>query len=85
MEWKSARRDDDQLIAILDETGTWTIHGRAAEVLMAAASLRDAIERALVMAAAGQKVTAISRRLKEDILTFYGQMERLWLACQSDG
>jgi hypothetical protein len=42
---RSNRRSDEQLEAILGETGHWVVNGQQEQALCFAASLRQAIER----------------------------------------
>ena len=70
-------RTDDQLEAILTETGDWVVNGRQGRVLCLAASLGRALERAEAYAASGAVVIAITRLPADNIIVFAGQMERL--------
>jgi hypothetical protein len=72
---KSARREDDQLFLILDETHNWTVNGAAGEVLAMSASLREAIGTAQRITDAGQRVSALSQRSGDHIVMFAGQIE----------
>ena len=57
----SNRRSDEQLEAILCETGHWAVNGRQGQVLCYAASLRQAIDRSEKFSASGAVVIAICR------------------------
>jgi hypothetical protein len=72
-----SRRTDDQLEAILDESGHWTVNGRQGKVLCSAASLHRAIDRAHEYGVAGAVVTAVCRLPSDNIIVFEEQMERL--------
>jgi hypothetical protein len=72
------RRSDEELVAILTETGTWTVNGRNNAPLCTTLSLRHAVKRAATFTLRGQKVTALTRRPLEDIVVFQGQMDRLF-------
>jgi hypothetical protein len=72
----STHRTDQQLEAVLCETGEWVIHGKNGRVLCFAASLQLAITRAAEYAVSGAVVVALSRA-SQDIVVFPGQMERL--------
>jgi hypothetical protein len=75
---KSVCRDDSQLLDILDEIGTWVIHGRNSEILGAAATLRRAIGRADDRVRERAFVVAVSRAPPNRIFVFYDQVERLY-------
>ena len=73
----SNRRSDDQLAAMLHDTGDWAVAGRRGQPLCSAASLGRAIERAVEYAASGAVVVAICRLPSDDIIVFPDQIERL--------
>ena len=74
---RSNRRSDEQLEAMLWETGHWVISGQQGRVLGSAANLRQAIDRSRVYAASGAVVVAICRLPSDNIVVFPGQIERL--------
>jgi hypothetical protein len=73
---RSIRRTDEQLEAILHDTGEWAIHGQRGRVLYFSASLQLAITRAADYAESGVVVAALTRS-SPDIVVFPGQMECL--------
>jgi hypothetical protein len=70
-------RADEQLEAILCETGNWVVNGQQGRPLCFAASLRRALDRSAVFAASGAVVVAICRLPSDNIIVFPGQIERL--------
>ncbi len=74
---RSNRRSDEQLEAILHETGYWVIRGQQGQNLGFAASLRQAITRSVAYAVSGAVVVAICRLPPDAILVSPGQIERL--------
>jgi hypothetical protein len=70
-------RTDEQLQAILRETGNWTVRGSKGQILCAAASLQRAIERAADYAASDAIVTGISRLPDGDVVVLPDQLLRL--------
>ena len=73
----SARRSDDQLVAIIDQTADWTVNGRAGCILGASRSLRDALRTAFEYEAAGLHVFAICQQPGDTIIIFREQMGRI--------
>jgi 2-methylisocitrate lyase-like PEP mutase family enzyme len=73
----SARRGDDQLLAIMDQAAAWTVNGRAGCVLGTAYRLRDAIRRVFDYEASGQHVFAVCRQPGNEIILFREQVERV--------
>jgi len=73
----SARRSDDHLLAIIDQTSDWTVNGRAGCVLGSSRSLRDALRSAFVLEAAGFHVFAICQQPRDAIIVFREQMGRV--------
>jgi hypothetical protein len=72
------RWSDDQLAAILNETGNWVVRGQQGQVLCAAASLGLALQRSGEYAASDAIVVAISRLPPaEEILVLPDQIKRL--------
>jgi hypothetical protein len=74
---RSSRRTDEQLQAIMWETGHWAVSGQQGRVLCFAASLARAIDRAAEFAASDAIVIALRRLPSDDIIIFAGQIERL--------
>jgi hypothetical protein len=73
-----SQRSDDQLAAILNDTGNWVVRGQQGQALCAAASLGVAIQRATEYAASDAVVVAISRLPPADeILLLADQITRL--------
>ena len=73
----SARRSDDQLLAIIDQTMDWAVSGRAGCVLGVSHSLRDALRAAFGHEAAGHHVFAVCRQPGDAIIVFREQMLRV--------
>jgi hypothetical protein len=74
---QSSRRSDEQLEAILCETGHWVVNGRQGQVLCYAASLRQAIDRSEEFSVSGAVVIAICRLPFDNIILFPEQIDRL--------
>jgi 2-methylisocitrate lyase-like PEP mutase family enzyme len=79
---QSNRRTDEQLIAILAETGDWVVNGRHGEALCCTASLRVAIERAKTYASSGAVVVALCRLPCDNIIISAAQIVRLGKAVE---
>jgi hypothetical protein len=73
----SARRNDDQLLAVIDQTMDWTVNGRTGCVLSTRHSLRDALRAAFGHEAASLHVFAICQQPGDAIIIFREQMERI--------
>ncbi len=73
----SNHRTDEQLEAILSETGDWAVNGTLGQVLCLAASFRRALERAAEYAASGAVVTTICRLPSASIVVDQKQIARL--------
>jgi hypothetical protein len=73
----SNRRSDEQLDAILCDTGHWAVNGRQGRVLCYATSLRQAIDRSEKFSAPGTVVIAICRLPSDNIVIFAEQIDRL--------
>ena len=71
------RRTDEQLEAILAETGHWVIYGKSGQVLFTAATLRRALDKSAQLPASGAIVIAISRLPSDNIIVFPEQIERM--------
>jgi hypothetical protein len=82
---RSNRRTDEQLQAIIRETGHWAVTGQQGSVLCFAASLARAIDRAAEFAASDAVVIAIRRLPSDDIIVFPGQIERLRMMLDGTG
>lgn len=72
-----SHRSDEQLEAILSETGHWVVNGQQGQALCFAASLRRAIERSVELAASGAVVTRICRLPSDNIIVLPVQIARL--------
>lgn len=73
----SNRRSDEQLEAMLCETGHWVVNGRQGRALCQVATLRQAIDRAAEFSASGAVVIAICRLPSDNIVVFAEQIDRL--------
>jgi hypothetical protein len=71
------RRTDEQLEAILAETGHWVINGSGGQVLFTSATLRRALDKSAQLSASGAVVIAICRLPSDNIIMFAEQIERL--------
>jgi hypothetical protein len=71
-------RTDEQLEAIIAETGEWAVVGTNDQLLCRAASLRHAIDQALDQMFGPQTVVALVRRPSDRIVVFTDQMFRIW-------
>jgi hypothetical protein len=67
---------DEQLSAILDERGTWVVHGTT-KILGVATSLRRSLLKADTFTNAGDPVTAITRVPPRRVFIFSDQAARL--------
>jgi hypothetical protein len=74
---RSNRRSDEQLEAILSETGHWVVNGQQGQPLCFVASLRQAIDKSAAYAMSGAVVVAIVRLPSDNIIVFPAQIERL--------
>lgn len=74
---------DEQLLAILDEAGTWVVHGTT-KILGVATSLRRSLLKADAFADAGDPVTAITRVPPRRIFIFSDQADRLTKVLESE-
>jgi hypothetical protein len=68
---------DEQLEAILNETGNWVVNGQSGQAFCVAASLRMAIGMAETYAASDAVVAAICQLPSDNIIVFAEQIERL--------
>ena len=71
------RRTDEQLEAILAETGHWVVNGGGGRVLFTAATLRRALDKSAQLSASGAIVIAICRLPSDNIIVFPEQIERM--------
>jgi hypothetical protein len=71
------QRTDDELEAIISETGRWAVNGRNGQPICFAASLRRALERQADFAASGAIVSTLSRHPSGDIVVHPEQIARL--------
>jgi len=70
-------RTDDELKDMLDELGTWVIHGHGDRVLGVGGSLRRTINRAAAFAKSGAVVTTVARVPPNRIFVFHDQIVRV--------
>jgi hypothetical protein len=70
-------RTDDQLASMLDEHGTWVIHGHNYQVFGVGNTLRRAIDRATRYAQSDAVVVAVARVPPNRIFVFHEQIVRL--------
>ena len=70
-------RSDEQLASILDEPGTWVIHGHNYQVFGVGNTLRRALDRATKYAHSGAVVVAVARVPPNRIFVFHDQIIRL--------
>ena len=71
------RQTDEQLEAILAETGHWVVYGKRGEVLFTAPTLRRALDKSAQLSASGVAVIAICRLPSDNIVVFSEQIERM--------
>lgn len=71
------RRTDEQLEAILSETGHWVVYGKRGEVLFTAPTLRRALDKSAQLSASCAVVIAICRLPSDNIIIFPEQIERM--------
>jgi hypothetical protein len=69
-------RTDEQILAILDDTGEWSVHDHRGRTLYRAASLRDAIREAMVYQAATKARISVFQR-QGDVAVPRAQILRL--------
>jgi hypothetical protein len=74
---QSNLRTDEELRAILNETGRWAVNGQQGQVLCLAASLQRAIERASDYALSDAVVVGVSRLPGDNIVIPPAQIDRL--------
>jgi hypothetical protein len=71
-------RTDEQLEALLGETGDWVVNASDGLIMgSAVASLSEALRTAAMYSAEGQVVRAVRRLPPDGIIVLAGQMERL--------
>jgi hypothetical protein len=83
-ERKPIHRTDEQLRQMLDEPGTWVVHGHGDRVFGVGGSLRRAIDRASNYAQSGAVVVAVARVPPNRIFVFHDQMVRLIAAIRQE-
>jgi hypothetical protein len=71
------RRTDEQLQGMLDEPGTWVVHGHNQQVFGVGSTLRRAIDRAVRYAQSGAVVVAVARVPPNRIFVFHDQIVRV--------
>src|ERR1700722_13545721 len=74
---RSNRRSDEQLEAILSETGHWVVNCQQGQALCFAASLRQAIDKSAAYAMSGAVLVSICRMPSDNIIVFPDQIDRL--------
>ena len=72
-----SHRSDEQLEAILFETGRWAVNGQHGQVLGYAASLEHAVKRSASFSLSGARVIAICQLPFDNIVIFPEQIGRL--------
>ena len=71
-------RTDEQLEALLDETGDWVVNASDGLIMgSAVASLHEGLRTAAMYSAEGQVVRSVRRLPPDGIVVPAGQMERL--------
>jgi hypothetical protein len=70
-------RTDEQLEAILSETGHWVVNGTQGYPLGFASSLRSALDRAMAFANSGAVVVSVVRLPFDNVVVTPSQMDRL--------
>lgn len=81
---KPIHRTDEQLKELLDEPGTWVVHGHGDRVFGVGGSLRRAIDRASNYAQSGAVVATLARVPPNRIFVFHDQMVRLIAAMRAE-
>ena len=71
------RWTDEQLEAILDDTGHWAVNGQQERVPGFGVSLRHAINRYYEFGSSGAVVTSVRRRSPDNIVVLPAQVARL--------
>jgi hypothetical protein len=74
---QSVYRSDAQLRGMLDEHGTWVVHGHNNQVIGVGNSLRRALERASGYTQFGTAAVTVTRVPPNRIFVFHDQMVRL--------
>ncbi|MGA3000750.1 MAG: hypothetical protein ABSE20_03400 [Acetobacteraceae bacterium] len=77
-------RTDEQLKMMLDEPGTWVVHGHGDRVFGVGGCLRRAIDRASNYAQSGAIVVAVARVPPNRIFVFHDQLVRLIAAIREE-
>jgi hypothetical protein len=70
-------RTDEQLMAMVDEPGTWVAHGHNQQVFGVGSTLRRALDRATKYAQSGAVMVAVARVPPNRIFVFHDQIVRL--------
>jgi hypothetical protein len=71
-------RTDEQLEALLDETGNWIVNASDGLIMgSAVTSLHEGLRTAATYSAEGQVVRAVRRLSPDGIIVLAGQVERL--------
>ena len=77
---QTTRRDDLQLLKILDQIDEWSMNGANGEVLRRFTSLRGAVTAAMAYPLVPRVVSAICLQPNESIVVFADQVARLYTA-----
>jgi hypothetical protein len=77
-------RADDELRDMLDEHGTWVVHGHNQQVFGVGRTLRHALDRATRFAHSGAVVVAVTRMPPNRIFVLHDQIVRIveWIQAQ---
>jgi hypothetical protein len=70
-------RADDELRDMLDEPGTWVVHGHNEQVFGVGGTLRHALDRAMRYARSGAVVAAVARVPPTRIFVLHDQIVRI--------
>lgn len=71
------QRADDELRDMLDEPGTWVVHGHNGQVFGVGGTLRHALDRATRYARSGAVVATVARVPPNRIFLFHDQIIRI--------
>ena len=74
---RPTRLSDEQLTEMLDEVGTWVIHGTSDQIFGVAGTLRRALDKADTFSRSGAVVVAIARPAPNRLFVFGDQIRRL--------
>jgi hypothetical protein len=72
------RRSDDQLMELIDSTGSWSVNDQRGTLLLCRVrTLREAVERVMLYQVLKQDVGAVCWETRENIIIFGRQSQRL--------